>query len=172
MIYILIVIAIVITETMIKNYMEDNLKLGERKEILKGKIILRKHYNRGMMLDFMEGKMEIIKKISGLLLAILLIIFAILLPKKGKRILKLGLSFVLGGAISNVGDRYNKGYVVDYFSFNTKFKKLGRIVFNLSDMFIFIGCALIAISSYLPVKGEKLVEETAKKSVERINNHM
>ena len=162
MIYILIVIAIVITETMIKNHMEDNLKLGERKEILKGKIILRKHYNRGMMMNFMEGKMDIIKKLSGVVLGILLIIFAILLPKRGKKILKLGLSFVIGGAISNVADRFSKGYVVDYFSFNTKFKKLSRIVFNLSDMFIFLGCILIAVSGYLPAKDEKLIEEAYK----------
>ena len=162
MIYILIVIAIVLTETMIKNYIEDNLKLGERKEILKGKIILRKHYNRGMMLDFMEGNMDIIKKLSGVVLGILLIIFAILLPKKGKKMLKLGLSFVIGGAISNVTDRFSKGYVVDYFSFNTKFKKLNRIVFNLADMFIFIGCIFIAIAGYLPANKEKIIEEVVE----------
>lgn len=160
MIYILIVIAIVITETMIKNYMEDNLKLGERKEILKGKIILRKHYNRGMMMDFMEGKMDIIKKVSGVVLGILLIIFAILLPKRGRRILKLGLSFIIGGAISNVADRFNKGYVVDYFSFNTKFDRLRRVVFNLSDMFIFLGCILVAIDGYLPAKSQLIEEAT------------
>ena len=165
MIYILIVIAIVITETMIKNYMEDNLKLGERKEILEGKIILRKHYNRGMMMDFMEGKMDIIKKVSGVVLGILLIIFAILLPKQGKRLLKLGLSFIIGGAISNVADRFNKGYVVDYFSFNTKFDKLRRIVFNLSDIFIFLGCILVAIAGYLPAKEEKLIEEISKELI-------
>lgn len=165
MIYILIVIAIVITETMIKNYMEDNLKLGERKEILEGKIILRKHYNRGMMMDFMEGKMDIIKKVSGVVLGILLIIFAILLPKLGKRLLKLGLSFIIGGAISNVADRFNKGYVVDYFSFNTKFDKLRRIVFNLSDIFIFLGCILVAIAGYLPAKEEKLIEEISKELI-------
>lgn len=160
MIYILIVIAIVITETMIKNYMEDNLKLGERKEILKGKIILRKHYNHGMIMDFMEGKMDIIKKVSGVVLGVLLIIFAILLPKQGKKLLKLGLSFIIGGAISNVADRFSKGYVVDYFSFNTKFDKLRRIVFNLSDIFIFIGCILIAIAGYMPVKEELIQEVT------------
>lgn len=167
MIYILIVIAIALTETIIKNYMEDNFELGERKEILNGKVILRKHYNRGMMLDFMEGKMDIIKKVSGVVLGILLIIFAILLPKRGNRILKLGLSFIIGGAISNVADRFNKGYVVDYFSFNTKFDKLRRIVFNLSDMFIFLGSILIAISGCLPVREDKLVEEAVKEILDK-----
>lgn len=167
MIYILIVIAIVLTDTMIKNYIEENTKLGERKEILKGKIIIRKHYNRGMMLDFMEGKMDIIKKVSGVFLGILLIMFFLFLPKKGKKVLKLGLSFVIGGAISNVADRFNKGYVVDYFSFNTKFEKLNRIVFNLSDMFIFLGSIIIAISGCLPVGEEKLVEEAVKEILDK-----
>ena len=34
-------------------------------------------------------------------------------------------------------------YVVDYFSFHTKCRKLERVVFNLADMFIFLGGFLV-----------------------------
>lgn len=148
--YILIVIAIVFAETKIKSYMEENMKLGERKEILHGKIVLRKYYNPGMMLNFFENIKEIVKTASSVFLGFLLLLFAILLPKKGNRLFKFGLALVLGGAISNVSDRMNKGHVIDYFSINCKaFPRLKKIIFNLSDIFIFVGSALIALAGFL-----------------------
>ncbi len=57
-------------------------------------------------------------------------------------LIKLGLSFVVGGAFSNVYDRLVRRYVVDYFSFNVKWERLRRIVFNISDLFIFLGSFL------------------------------
>ena len=150
MLYILIVIAIVFAETKIKSFMEENLKQGENKEILKGKIVLRKYYNPGMMLNFFEHKKEMVKTVSSVFLGFLLLLFAILLPKKGNRLFKLGLALVLGGAISNVSDRINKGHVVDYFSFNCKrFPKLKKIIFNLSDIFVFIGSTFIALAGFI-----------------------
>ena len=59
---------------------------------------------------------------------------------------KLSMSFLVAGGWNNLYDRMKKGYVVDYFSFNTKIKKLKAIVFNLSDFFIFIGSFLLLIS--------------------------
>lgn len=150
MLYILIVIAIVFAETKIKSYMEENMKLGENKEILNGKIVLRKYYNPGIILSYFENKKEMVKTVSSVFLGFLLLLFTILLPKKGNRLFKFGLALVLGGAISNVSDRINKGHVVDYFSFNCKqFPKLKKIIFNLSDIFVFIGSALIALAGIL-----------------------
>ncbi|NMA73272.1 MAG: signal peptidase II [Bacteroidales bacterium] len=150
MIYILIIIAIVIAETKIKSHMEKNMKVGERKEILNGKIVLRKHYNTGLILNYFENKKEMVKTVSSVFLGFLLLLFAFLLPKKGNRLFKLGLALVLGGAISNVSDRINKGHVVDYFSFNFKqFPKLKKIIFNLSDIFIFIGSSFIALAGFI-----------------------
>ena len=60
---------------------------------------------------------------------------------------KLGASFLLGGAASNLYDRLNRGYVVDYFSIRCKY--LEKVVFNLGDFFIFAGSALIAASDLL-----------------------
>jgi len=145
MIYILIILVIVIGEYFTKNYIEKNRELGERQEILKGKIIIRKHHNEGAFLNFMGEKKEMLKTISCILLGLVSLLFIILLPKKGMKIFKLGLAFALGGAISNVADRIMRGYVVDYFSINCK--KLKSIIFNLSDMAIFLGTGLMMLSS-------------------------
>ena len=145
MLYIMIVLIIVIGEYFIKDYIEKNRELGERQEILKGKIIIRKHHNEGAFLNFMGEKKEMLKTISCILLGLVSLLFLILLPQKGKKLFKLGLAFALGGAISNVSDRILRGYVVDYFSINCK--KIKSIIFNLSDMAIFLGTGLMMLSS-------------------------
>jgi signal peptidase II len=152
--------AIVFTETKIKNYMEENRKLGEDKEILNGKIIIRKHYNRGAMLNFLEDKKETVKTISGFLLGLLLLLFTVMLPRRGNKFFKLGLSLCIGGAISNTADRFKRGYVIDYFSFNCK--KLKSIVFNLADIFIFLGALMITLFSVFSTKGESCANKTAE----------
>ncbi|NLK73842.1 MAG: signal peptidase II [Clostridiales bacterium] len=146
MLYVLIIIAIVIAETKIKNHIEKNRPLHAEENILKGKITIRKHYNYGMMLNFLENKKELVKKISSAALGFLIILFAFILPKKGNKLYKLGLSLIIGGAISNVVDRIKRGYVIDYFSIN--YKKLKNIIFNLSDIFIFVGSVLVVIASF------------------------
>ncbi len=147
MFYILIVLAVVALEYKLKNHIDRTMELGEKKAICNGKIILKKQYNRGMFLNFMENKVDIVKKVTVAILGFLILIFACLLPRKGNRLLKLGLSLCLGGAISNVSDRLQKGHVIDYFSFNCK--KLKTIVFNISDMCIFAGAFLLLLDSLL-----------------------
>ncbi|MGF7143646.1 signal peptidase II [Anaerotaenia torta] len=145
MIYILIVLMIAIGDYLIKDYIEKHKELGGRQEILGGRVILRRHHNEGAFLNFMNENKEILKIISGTLLTLFSLIFLLLLPRKGKKMLKLGLALALGGSISNVTDRMKRGYVVDYFSFNCK--KLKNIIFNLSDMAIFLGSALTLLST-------------------------
>ncbi|MDF2537021.1 MAG: putative rane protein [Herbinix sp.] len=160
MLYLLIAAGVVLLETKVKDYIEDHKEFGKQQEILNGKIIVKKHYNRGMMLNFLEDKKEMVKTITGIFLGLLLLLFTVALPKKGNKLYKLGLALCVGGAISNVSDRFNRGYVVDYFSFN--YKKLKNIVFNLADMFILLGSFLIFISSVFFTKGKSSSDETAE----------
>ena len=160
MIYILIVIVFVIAEYNIKNYIEENIQFGEKKDILKGRITIRKYYNKGAFLNFMENKKEMVRSISSIFLGLLLLLFTIMLPKKGNKLFKLGLTLVLGGAISNVADRYLRGYVVDYFSINVK--KLKNVIFNLADIAIFIGSILMLLSTVISAKFNGSADESAE----------
>lgn len=57
-------------------------------------------------------------------------------------ILSFGLAFILGGAIGNLIDRVNQGYVVDFLLFHWNMNSFPA--FNLADSAIFIGaCFLI-----------------------------
>lgn len=143
--YILIVVAIFITDNYIKKYIEEKKEFSKEEEILKGNIIVTKYHNKGAMLNFLEERKDIVLKVSSVMLAIMVGIFLFILPKKGRHVTKLGLSFILGGAFSNVYDRFKKGYVVDYFSF----KWLKKVIFNISDIFVFIGALLISLKSLL-----------------------
>lgn len=145
MIYILIVLAIFLTESKIKQYIEDNKEMHKSEKIFHGNIILERYHNKGVMLNFMQNNVKLVKIICSSLLGILLITFALVLPKKGNHLFKFALSLLLGGAISNVVDRFKRGYVVDYFSF----KFLKKIVFNISDICIFIGSFLIVLYSFI-----------------------
>ena len=76
-----------------------------------------------------------------------------LLPKKGQLLEKTALTFAIGGALSNLYDRMVRGYVIDYFSI--QWKKLKKVVFNLGDLFIFAGAALLLISEVIQAGKEK-----------------
>ena len=143
MIYITIAAIIFLLEIKIKKYIEDNKEMHKKEEIFNGNIILERYHNKGAMLNFLEKDAKLVKNISLTLLGIILLVFLFLLPKKGDRLLKVALSLILGGALSNVYDRITRGYVVDYFSF----KFLKKIVFNISDIVIFIGSFFVAVHS-------------------------
>ncbi len=143
MIYIFIAAGIFVADWFIKDYIEKTKQFGKEEKIFNGNIILNKYHNKGAMLNFMDKNPNGVMIVSGAILGMIIVMFALLLPKKNNRVLKFGMSLLVGGALSNVIDRINKGYVVDYFSF----KWLKKVIFNISDIFIFIGSVLIMITS-------------------------
>lgn len=130
-------------DILLKRYMEQQLEWGERREICKGRILLRKDHNHGAALNILEQNPGIVKGISGGLLLGTGTIWYILMKKKKNPMLLLGLSLLIGGGASNLCDRVLKGYVVDYFSVRTPFKGLNQIIFNISDLSIFLGGLLM-----------------------------
>ena len=73
-----------------------------------------------------------------------IIYFIKLLYKKGSRSLKLGFSFMLGGALGNLYERIFKNGVTDFIYI--KFKKAP--IFNVADIFILIGNFIILTVSF------------------------
>ena len=54
MVYILIALAVFLLDSFMKNYVEDNIRIGEKKDILKGKITLKREYNSGFCLNVLD----------------------------------------------------------------------------------------------------------------------
>lgn len=141
MIYVLMTLLIFAGDSFLKRYFEAKPD-DFQKKTLGGHVLLRKSHNRGAMLNFMQDRQQMVAGFSMGITACLVGVYASLLKKKGRRLKKTGLAFLVGGACSNVVDRLRRGYVVDYFSFPSKWKKLREIVFNIGDIFIFLGAFL------------------------------
>ena len=129
----------------IKKMVDKKLALGEKKTYAKGKIILQKYYNKGFALDKFEKYPKLVAYGSGLVCSLLIVKFCILLFQKGKKGRKTALAMMIGGAASNIYDRFRKQHVIDYVRFGVKWKPLRKIVFNLSDFSIFLGALLFVV---------------------------
>lgn len=158
--YVLMVLGIFFGDLWVKNRIEgmpeEEMEKGQahthmerscigKTERRHGLIVIRRHHNRGAVLNFGENRRWAVTTAALTMTGILTVLFILSLGHKGNRILKIGLSLLLGGAFSNAYDRLKRGYVVDYFSIDVKWEPLRRIVFNLSDFCIMIGAMLVAI---------------------------
>ena len=106
--------------------------------LVPGVIGLRYTRNTGAAFSLLSGHPWLLGVIS-----LLVIIGAALFLRKKKLsvLLKTGLMMMLGGAAGNMIDRFATGYVPDMIEF--LFMRFA--VFNVADMFLCVGCALVAI---------------------------
>lgn len=151
MIWVSVAAAIFAADSIIKYWAEKKLSDKAVREVAKDKILLRKLHNKGMACNMGEDHPEVVKMGTLTLWGLCCAGFYRLLRHPGKNLEKAAGAFVIGGGASNLADRLFRGYVVDYFSFNVKWEKLRRLVFNLSDIFVIMG-ALLSLAAGLKRK--------------------
>lgn len=115
--------------------------------ILGGYVTITKSHNPGAMLGLFKKWPKQLLAVSLILLGMIGGLLVAASGKKGNILLKTGLALLLGGAASNVCERYAKGSVTDYFRFNFGPEKFRKIVFNIGDFLIFAGAVLTAVGS-------------------------
>ena len=78
----------------------------------------------------------------------------------------LGLSLILGGALGNIRDRYNLGYVIDYADLHFgDFRPF--LIFNVADAAITIGVVIILVRSFFfSDKDDETLDDIAEPSAE------
>jgi signal peptidase II len=148
----LMVPGIFFTDFFVKRYIEQYGEKVRGKKIWKNRIKLTKHHNAGIVMDIWEHKSEWVLAASSIMVTLLCIMMAFIMPQKGKKLVKYGLAFLIGGAAGNLYDRAVRRYVVDYFSFQTGIGWIDRIIFNISDLCILAGIVLIAVGDALTKK--------------------
>lgn len=129
----------------VKQEIDNNSNFDKEQSLLGGKVRIKKLRNYGMAGGRLKGHMPMIIKVSGFLTLGCVGLFLRTLWKNGHVFSKLGYALLSGGALSNLYDRCKNGYVVDYISFRTPWKRLNQLVFNLSDFFIATGAVLICL---------------------------
>lgn len=149
MIWLFLIGAILLGDGWIKRWAEKNLKEKENREILGGKILLRKLHNPGFVLQKGKDIPWAVKIVPMVVWMPVAICYLLILGRKGSFMKKLGGALMIGGGGSNLADRWTKGYVTDYFSFNVNSEKIRRIVFNLSDVMILVGGILTVLSELM-----------------------
>ncbi|WP_105615144.1 signal peptidase II [Vallitalea okinawensis] len=99
--------------------------------------------NKGLMLGKLKQKPHIVKGLNiGAAILALILILPLIVSKNITLTGKLGIGMLFGGGLGNLYDRMKHGEVTDFFAF----KWYPRIVFNLADMFIFLGCFIVLIA--------------------------
>lgn len=133
------------TDLAVKHEVETNPEFGKKRTFCGDRVRVFRFHNDGTAGSKFRGHMPAIIRISGILTLGCIGKLLSLLGKEGHTAQKLGFSLMTGGALSNLFDRCKKGYVVDYISFRTPWKRLTNLVFNLSDFFIFLGAIFICL---------------------------
>ena len=132
-------------------YSDQYTKERARNE-LSGQKIKRKNMtftlvkNEGAFKGLLKDHPMVLLSVQVIGVVFVFVLFLLQLFVKKDKLLTIGLSLLLGGAIGNLIDRIRNKYVTDFFAF----KWTKNLYYNLADMFIFIG-ALITL-----IKGNKL----------------
>ena len=121
---------------------------------------LRYTENRGVSLGMFEAtSMEMRWMLVALTAAIALVVLVWMFREKLLGDI-LGLGLILGGALGNIVDRYNLGYVIDYADFHIgDFRPF--LIFNLADAAITIGVVIILARSFFVREKDREIDEPA-----------
>lgn len=145
--FLIIAVSIFVGELFIKSALDRPWKKSGPKELFHGRVRVQTARNYGLVMNHLDENPELPAWISGIIFMISLIFYLpTLFRKKVGKARRLGAALLLGGAASNVYDRWRQGYVVDYLTIC--WKKLKKIVFNLSDLCIFAGTFLLFITEF------------------------
>lgn len=154
-----VALCLCLVDIVLKSLVESEMVEGEEHTFWKDRLCIRKVHNKGMCLNLGEKYPEFVKILAAIVTVAVTICWLITLPMKKRGFQKLGLTFLVAGAWSNLADRCIRGYVVDYIGFRSRCEKITKITYNLGDFFIAKGTVLILIASLF--KGKKKMSQSA-----------
>jgi signal peptidase II len=137
---------VVILDQVVKALVRPRLELHESIDVISGFFSLTRVHNTGAAFGLMNNidfplKAAVLALLQTAALIGLTVYVAMLAPHQ--RLTRLGLSFVIGGAIGNLIDRVIYGYVLDFFDFYRGGWHFWA--FNVADAAINIGVALMIL---------------------------
>jgi signal peptidase II len=141
-----VVALVVVVDQVVKALVRPRLELYESIPVIPEFFSLTRVHNTGAAFGLMNGvdfpfKAAVLALLQTAALVGLTVSVAMLAP--GQKLTRLGLSFVIGGAIGNLIDRILFGYVLDFFDFYRGGWHFWA--FNVADAAINIGVALMIL---------------------------
>ena len=121
---------------------------------LKGHVRLERVENTGFSASRLADHPETVQLVSALAAIVgLLSLIPELIRRRKDRLFQLGAGLLMGGSLANLSDRIFRGSVTDYLRFPTlPWKKLRHLVFNLADLCLFLGAAVMLLRVIFPKK--------------------
>jgi signal peptidase II len=137
----------------LKLLVQQQLGVGERVELVDGVLALQHVHNYGIAFGLLSGMAGLVV-VGSLVVGALL--FTFLLRVQPDDLLTItGGALLTGGAVGNLVDRIQLGYVVDYID-------LPRWpTFNVADVWITTGVALVILAQLLALRDERRAERQA-----------
>jgi len=132
-----------------KNIAREKLDYHDQVTLLNGHLTLIKVENRGAFLSLGNSLPQPLKLILlGIIpLTALAIALVYVLTKRRMSVIRMvGMCFLIGGGIGNIADRMIYGSVTDFLHLN--FGTLQTGIFNMADVSIMTGLALILVDSW------------------------
>lgn len=135
-------------ELLIKRYVSGLPDFKKPFRIMGGHVEITESHNKGIIMGAFRKNTRAAKILHSAAALGCIIVLVRPVIKSASALFKIGAGLVIGGGLSNLADRLINGYVTDYFRFcRAKWKRFGRIVFNLADMCVFLGAALVLVFS-------------------------
>lgn len=159
--------AIFVIDQWLKGYVTETLamKRGDVVDILPF-FDFRLTYNFGISLGMFQAESMEMRWILVVVTALIALVVAVWLMRERAMGDIAGLALILGGALGNIRDRYELGYVIDYADLHFgEFRPF--LIFNVADAAITIGVLIIlARAFFLRDKGETDDTNPAQGAVE------
>jgi len=137
--YLLLSGLLVVLDRLLKAWAANTLVLGESRHLLGDVLRLTRAHNVGGAFGIFPGSGGLFLGVSSLVSVALILTF--LFVRIRGTLLKTGLALVLAGAVGNLIDRLQFGYVLDFFEVR------GFSILNLADACITVGVAVILMYS-------------------------
>ena len=142
-IYIAAALLIFLGDRLSKLWVMDNVNLGERFWGIDGFLGFMYVQNKGAAFSILSGRLGLLSIISIVFCIAALVYWIVKRPKN--KLLCTALALMISGAAGNAVDRVLYGYVVDFIA--TEF--ISFPVFNIADIAITAGAALLVIYAFL-----------------------
>lgn len=144
--HVAIAVAVVLVDQLVKAIVRPRLDLLDSVAVIPGLFSLTRVHNTGAAFGLLNGVEFAYKPVVlAIIQAAALIGLATYATSLAatQTITRIGLSFVIGGAVGNLIDRVTSGYVLDFFDFY--WRGWHFWAFNIADASITIGVVLMAL---------------------------
>ncbi|MBC9787382.1 signal peptidase II [Carnobacterium maltaromaticum] len=149
-VYYALAAVILVIDQITKYVVVNNIDLYEVKEVIPGILSWMYIRNTGAAWSILEGQMWFFYIIT--FAVVIAVIYIMQKYAKDNWLFSLGLSLILAGALGNFIDRLRLGYVVDMIRLDF----MNFPIFNVADMSLSIGVAVIILYVLLDEKNKKL----------------